>query len=144
MEIKMKKTNLFLMALFVLPILVLVACSGGTSVSVVGDWALSSYGEASNLTDAAPNVETSINFDEKGQFGGNVGCNSFGAEYKVDGDQIVFGSIISTMMFCDETSAQESAVLGILSDKTVKYQVDGDQLKITSSDGASAIVLVRK
>ena len=140
----MKKRNLFLMALFVLPVLVLVACSGGTSVSVVGDWALSSYGEASNLTDAAPNVETSINFDEKGQFGGNVGCNSFGAEYKVDGDQIVFGSIISTMMFCDETSAQESAVLGILSDKTVKYQVDGDQLKITSSDGASAIVLVRK
>jgi heat shock protein HslJ len=144
MEIKMKKTNLFLMALFVLPVLVLVACSGGASVSIVGDWVLSSYGEASNLTDAAPNVETSINFDEKGQFGGNVGCNSFGAEYKVDGDQIVFGSIISTMMFCDETSAQESAVLGILSDKTVKYQVDGDQLKITSSDGASAIVLVRK
>ena len=144
MEIKMKKSFLFLITLFVLSVLILTACSGGTPASFAGEWALVSYGDASNPTPAVPNAETSFNFDEKGQFGGNVGCNSFGAEYKVDGDQIVFGSMVSTMMFCDETSSQESAVLGILSDKTVKYQVDGEQLIITSSDGASVVVLVHK
>ncbi len=144
MEIKMKKSFLFLITLFVLSVLILTACFGRTPASFAGEWALASYGDASNPTPAVPNAETSFNFDEKGQFGGNVGCNSFGAEYKVDGDQIVFGSMVSTMMFCDETSSQESAVLGILSDKTVKYQVDGEQLIITSNDGASVVVLVHK
>lgn len=132
------------MTLFVLSILSLAACSGKASAPVSGEWTLVSYGDASNPAPAVPDVETSISFDEKGQFGGSVGCNSFGSEYKVDGDKITFGSIISTMMFCEETSSQESMVLGILSDKTVNYQVDGDELKITSSDGASVVVLVRK
>ncbi len=140
----MKKTPLLSITLFVLSILILSACSGGTSVSVVGEWTLVSYGDASSPTPAVPDVETSINFDEKEQFGGNVGCNSFGSEYTVDGDQIVFGSIISTMMFCDATSAQESAVLSILSDQSVKYQINGEQLTITASDGASVVVLAKK
>jgi heat shock protein HslJ len=140
----MKKTPLLSITLFVLSILILSACSGGASESVVGEWTLVSYGDASNPTLAVPDAETSINFDEKDKFGGNVGCNSFGSEYKVDGDQIVFGSIASTMMFCEATSAQESAVLSILSDQSVKYQIDGGQLTITSGDGASVVVLAKK
>ena len=140
----MKKTPLFSITLFVLSILILSACSGGASASVVGEWTLVSYGDASSSTPAVPDVETSIHFDEKEQFDGNVGCNSFGSEYKVDGDQIVFGSIISTMMFCDATSAQESAVLSILSDQSVNYQIDGERLTITSGDGSSVLVLAKK
>ena len=140
----MKKIPLLSIMLFVLSILILSACSGGASASVVGEWKLVSYGDASSPTPAVPDMETSINFDEKDKFGGNVGCNSFGSEYKVDGDQIVFGSIVSTMMFCDVTSAQESAVLSILSDQSVKYQIDGEQLTITSGDGASVVVLAKK
>ena len=141
MEIKLKKISLFLITLFVLS---LTACSGQASASISGEWTLASYGDASNPAPAVPDVETSVSFDDKGQFGGSVGCNSFGSEYKVDGDKITFGSIISTMMYCEETSSQESVVLGILSDKTINYQVEGDELKITSSDGASVVVLVRK
>ena len=140
----MKKTPLLSIMLFVLSILILSACSGGASASVVGEWKLVSYGDESSPTPAGPDVETSINFDEKDKFGGNVGCNSFGSEYTVDGDQIVFGSIVSTMMFCDATSAQESAVLSILSDQSVKYQINNEQLTITASDGASVVVLAKK
>jgi len=140
----MKKTPRLSITLFILSILILSACSGGASASVVGEWTLVSYGDAASPTPAVSGVETSINFDEKEQFGGNVGCNSFGSEYKVNGDQIVFGSIISTMMFCDATFPQESAVLSILSDQSVQYQFDGEQLTITSSDGASVVVLAKK
>ena len=140
----MKKTTLLLIALFVVSILILAACSGGDSASLAGDWKLVSYGDETNQTPAMPNVETSIHFDSNGQFGGNVGCNSFGADYKVKGDQITFGSIVSTLMFCTETSSQESAVLGILSDKTVKYQFDGELLTITFTDGSSVVVLAHK
>jgi len=140
----MKKTALLLITHFVFAISIVTACSGRDSASLVGDWKLVSYGDTTNPTPAAPNVETSINFNSNGQFGGNVGCNSFGADYKVSSSQITFGSVVSTLMFCYETSAQESAVLGILSDKVVKYHIDAELLTITSSDGASAVVLARK
>ena len=142
----MKKTSLLLVTLFALSVLILSACTsgGGASASPTGEWTLVSYGDASNLTPALPGVETSINFNEDGTFGGSMGCNSFGSDYKVDGDQVTFGSIVSTMMFCNEISTQESAVLAILTDKTVSFTVNGDELTFTSADGASVIVLARK
>lgn len=141
----MKKTSLLLVTLFALSVLILSACaSGGRSASPTGEWILISYGDATNPTPSLPDVETSINFNEDGTFGGSVGCNSFGADYKVDGDQITFGSIVSTMMFCNEISTQESAVLVILTDKTVSFTVNGDQLTLTSTDGASIVVLAHK
>lgn len=142
----MKKTSLLLVTLFALSVLILSACTsgGGASASPTGEWTLVSYGDASNPTPALPDVETSINFNEDGTFGGSVGCNSFGSDYKVDGDQVTFGSIVSTMMFCNDISTQESAVLAILTDKTVSFTVNGDKLTFTSADGASVIVLARK
>lgn len=140
----MKKTFLLSTTLFALSVIILAACSGGYSASLASEWILVSYGDASNPTPALPDVETSIKFGEDGQFGGSVGCNSFSADYKIDGDQIALGSIVSTMMFCNETSSQESAVLGILSDNSLKFQLNGDFLTLTSADGASAVVFVRK
>lgn len=141
----MKKTSLALVTLFALSVIILFACaSSGASGTPKGEWTLVSYGDASDPTPALPDVETSINFNEDGTFGGNVGCNSFGADYKVDGDQITFGSIVSTMMFCEGISDQESTVLGILTDKTVSFSMNDDQLTLTSEDGNSVIVLARK
>ena len=141
----MKKVSLTLITLFTLAVLILSACaSGGASASPTGEWRLISYGNASNPTPALPNAETSVNFNEDGTFGGNVGCNSFGADYKVNDDQITFGSIMSTMMFCEETSAQESAVLAILTDKTVSFAINGNELTIKSTDGVSVVMLARK
>ncbi len=141
----MKKVSLTLITLFTLAVLILSACaSGGASASPTGEWRLISYGDASNPTPALPNAETSVNFNEDGTFGGNVGCNSFGADYKVNDDQITFGSIMSTMMFCEETSAQESAVLAILTDKTVSFAISENELTIKSTDGVSVVMLAHK
>ncbi|MDP1545607.1 MAG: META domain-containing protein [Anaerolineales bacterium] len=134
----MKKTFLLLLTL-----LILSACSGNTA-SLEGEWTLVSYGDASSPTPALPNVETSINFGADGQFGGTVGCNSFGAEYTVSGDTITIGSIVSTMMFCEDVNEQESAVLGSFSDKTLTIQSDGDTLTLSSADGTSVVALARK
>ena len=141
----MKKISLTLITLFTLAVLILSACaSGGASASPTGEWTVVSYGDASNPTPALPNAETSINFNEDGTFGGNVGCNSFGADYKVNDGQITFGSIMSTMMFCEETSTQESTVLAILTDKTVSFAINENELTIKSTDGVSVVVLARK
>ncbi len=139
-EMKMKK--IFLMITLVL--LVLAACSN-KNADITGEWKLVSYGAASNPTPAIQNVDTSIKFEANGNVGGNVGCNSFGGNYDINADKIAFNSIVSTMMFCEATSAQESAVLGVFSDNMkLPVQLNDDTLKITSANGESSVTLARK
>ncbi len=141
----MKKQSLYFLTIFVLAGILLSACSGGTSASLTGTWKLVSYGSPDNPTPAAADVDTSIIFGEDGTISGNVGCNSFGGDYKVDGDKITFGPISSTLMMCAATATgdQEIAVLNTLTG-TVTFVIDGDTLTLTSADGSSVIVLARK
>jgi heat shock protein HslJ len=138
MEIKMKR--IFLIAIVVLA---LAACSPAKP-DLSGEWILVSYGDSFSPTSALPDVDTSIKF-ENGQMNGNVGCNGFGGTYELSGDQITFSGIMSTMMYCEETSVQEQAVLGVFSDSVkLPIQLNSDTLMITSADGASIINLTRK
>ena len=141
----MKKQSLYFLTILVLAGVLLSACSGGTSASLTGTWKLVSYGSLDNLTSAAPDVDASVIFGDDGTISGNVGCNSFGGDYKVDGDKITFGPISSTLMMCADTAIadQETAVLNTLTD-TMTFVIAGDTLTITSADGSSAIVLARK
>jgi putative lipoprotein len=65
---------------------------------------------------------------------GSSGCNGFGGKYIVEGDQITFSEIVSTLMACDDARmAQEAAVLAVLSD-TATYTIDGSTLTLTNND----------
>lgn len=131
----MKKMSLVAL----LAVFALAACTGSSSASIEGQWKLVSYNE----TPAVPNVETSIEFKD-GQMSGNVGCNGFGGDYEVDGDQIKFGSVMSTMMFCEgPVGEQESGTLAVFQEST-KFVLDGNMLTIASTEGNSVIVLERK
>jgi heat shock protein HslJ len=89
-------------------------------------------------------VNTSIEFSSDGKLTGNVGCNGFGGDYKMAGDTITFGPIISTMMACENPIAeQEFAVLKTFTEKA-SYTLNADTLTITSADGNSSVVLVHK
>lgn len=134
---KKLKTILFIL------LITISACSAN-SASLEGEWTLISYGDSSNPTPALPNVETTINFGVDGQFGGSVGCNSFGAGYQVSGNQITFESVFSTLMFCEGTMDQETVFLNILSEQTLNFELSGNQLTLTTQDGSSVIVLERK
>jgi heat shock protein HslJ len=136
----MKKLYLIMIAMFML-----AACGGGaTSGSIVGGWELVSYGDTSNQTTVASiDFNTFIDFGEDGELTGNVGCNSFGGDYKVEGNQITFGSLISTLIACEEPIAtQEAAVMKTFTDSAT-YDLNGDTLTITSADGTTSIVLKR-
>ncbi len=126
-----------------LAVLVLSACSGGSASSIVGQWELVSYGSASSQTPAVEGVDTSIEFSADGKLHGNVGCNVFNGDYKVDGDTLTFSPVASTLMFCDGVVEQETATLAVFSE-SASFVLDGDTLTITSADGASVIVLAKK
>jgi heat shock protein HslJ len=133
--------------LFVLVLMVMTACSGKASspaTSVAGEWTLTSYGSSTNPTPADSNVDTSITFDSDGKLTGNVGCNGFGGDYKVDGGTITFGSIVSTMMACaDPIMQQEGTVLNVFTNSAT-FKVDGNTLTIKSTDGNSVVILEHK
>ncbi|CAG1002218.1 hypothetical protein ANAEL_03054 [Anaerolineales bacterium] len=132
--------NLLLTVLF---LLALAACSPAKP-DISGDWKLVSYGDTANLTPALLGADTSIQF-ENGKLNGNVGCNSFGGNYELSNDQITFRGIVSTLMYCEETSMQEQEVLGVFSDNlALQIQLNEGALTITSVDGASVVNLVRK
>ena len=116
----------------------LSACAGGSSAVIEGEWKLVSYNQIS----AQPNVETTIEFAD-GQLSGNVGCNHFSGEYKVKGDVIEFGPIMTTEMFCEAVADQESGTYGVLQGNA-GFALNGDILTITSADGGMSITLERK
>lgn len=140
----MKKSPLIKITLLFMIGIMLAACSGSASSELDGDWKLISYGSTTNPTPAAPDVDTSLTFESGGKVGGSMGCNSFGGDYKVDGNTITFGAIAANEMACAEPlMQQESAVFSLFSD-TITFQVESSTLTITSADGKSAAVFVQK
>ncbi|MBV6397529.1 MAG: hypothetical protein HFACDABA_03143 [Anaerolineales bacterium] len=140
----MKKIILLSVLWIVLPGILLLACSGGASTNVVGEWELVSYGPPSNPSPAAPGVDTSITFGTDGQVNGNVGCNLFGGGYEISGTQITFAPLRSTRMACmDAVGEQENAILAAFAE-TANFSLDGDLLTIVSADGSSLVTLARK
>ncbi|MBC7877749.1 MAG: META domain-containing protein [Anaerolineales bacterium] len=151
----MKKITQFLLVIFAISSFILTACSGNdnnatqsptgnTSASPTGTWELNSYGSPTSLVAAAVDVETSIDFAADGTLAGNVGCNGFGGDYTVDGDKIVFGQIISTLMFCEGPVGEQEAITLAVFAESAPFTIDGDTMTITSADGSSVVVLARK
>lgn len=140
----MKKITRFLLVIFAIGSFILTACSGNTSASPTGTWKLVSYGSPASLTPATPDVDTSIDFAADGTLAGNVGCNGFGGDYSVDGDKIVFGQIISTLMFCEGPVGEQEATTLAVFVESAPFTINGNTLTITSADGLSVVNLVRK
>ena len=129
----MKKVLLFLLLISML----LPACTSQEK-SLQGTWALTAYGPEGAGTPVAPDSQASIAFNEDGTLTGSSGCNGFGGEYTVDGDEIEFSGLVSTLMACEELlMTQEGTVFKVL-DGTASYKIDGDTLTITK-DGTALV-----
>ncbi|TLS41582.1 META domain-containing protein [Streptomyces montanus] len=80
-----------------------------------------------------------IEFGKDGKVGGNYGCNHFGASTEVEGDTITVGSDLhKTEMACgDKPMEFESKLSGVLSDSTIKAEVNDGKLTLTTQDGST-------
>jgi len=113
-------------------VIILSACTTQAS-SLTGKWKLISYGPADSLIAAVPDADATLTFSDDGTVTGSSGCNSLGGEYTVEGNQITFGAITSTLMACDEArSAQESAVMQVLT-STAEFELEDQTLTLTNN-----------
>jgi heat shock protein HslJ len=124
-----KKSMMLLLTLS----LVLAAC-GSQPASLTGTWMLTAYGPENSLTPALTEDEAMLTFGEDGTVTGSGGCNSLGGEYEVDGDQITFAELVSTLMACDDSRmAQEGVVTQVLSG-TAQYKIEDNILTLKNND----------
>jgi putative lipoprotein len=99
-------------------------------------WVLISYGEPKYLRAVLENTEITATFNSgKGQVVGSAGCNSYFGGYELkDNELSLTGPIGSTMMSCgEEIDQQEIEYLQIVQNAE-SYEIDGNQLQITSGD----------
>ena len=111
------------------------------SASLTGAWKLTSFGSADVISSALADVEAGLTFNDDGTVTGTSGCNEFGGGYTLQGDQITFKEIVSTLKLCDTPlMGQEEAMQQVLTE-TASYQIDGNTLTITNND--RVLVLTR-
>lgn len=104
------------------------------AASLTGSWKLTSYSRADVLTPAVSDTEAGLTFNDDGTISGNSGCNGFGGSYKVEGDQVAFSEVVSTLMACDDARmAQEGAFHQVLTD-TATFNIEENTLTITNND----------
>jgi heat shock protein HslJ len=107
-------------------------------------WRLVSYGEPGSETPVIEGAEPTLEFEEGTQAGGSSGCNSFGAQYQVQGGELSFGEIESTLMACTAEGVMEQEQQYFQALQTAgEFDVTDQQLTIWYGDGQSVLNFVR-
>ena len=115
----MKRQTIFL-AMFGALLLVAVPAALAQSdpaASLTGtQWRLVSYGLPGSETPAIPGSNVTLMFEWENQVTGHGGCNSYGGQYSVDNNQVMFREIVSTLMACADqnVTSQEQTYLEAL------------------------------
>ncbi len=142
----MKAKYLIIITIISLSGLLIAACGQAANPFPLAgtSWKLVSYGPISAPIPAVSAENTHLTFDEQRRLSGNMGCNSFGSDYKLaDNNRMIFGVGMSTMMACPgQVMEQEQTVLQVI-DGEATYQLNGDNLVITSKDGKNAATFMR-
>ncbi len=77
--------------------------------------------------------------NDAGQAAGFGGCNRFSGGVKVEGDRLLFGPMMSTMMACSEGDQVEQAYLVKLVG-SVRFSVSGDALVLYGGDDSRPVL----
>jgi heat shock protein HslJ len=124
-----------LLAIAVVGFFAILGIALGSSGGLEGEeWVVEELARDGNLIAPVPGTELTALF-ENGALGGNAGCNSFFADYTVDGDSIAIGPAGSTMAFCTAPEGimeQEVTYLALLG-AADSYSRDGDRLTLNSA-----------
>jgi len=109
-------------------------------------WQVISYNNGKGgVTSLIIGTEITAKFGEDGQLTGNSGCNSYFAEFKTDGDNIIIGTAGSTEMACLEPEGvmeQEQQYLAAL-ETADTYKIVGLNMEMRTSEGSLVATFLR-
>jgi heat shock protein HslJ len=104
------------------------------------EWTLESFGPMGAETPVLEGTTVTLIFESGGQAGGSGGCNSYGTDYQVQDNTLIFGEIVSTLMACTEegVTEQEQRYLTALR-SAGEFEQTADQLIIHYDNGQGVL-----
>jgi heat shock protein HslJ len=86
-----------------------------------------------------------LKFQSSTELGGDSGCNSYGAQYRLNGSTIRVDQMISTLRACAEQplNDQEAMFQQALS-HAVQFSVSGSQLTLKNASGGEVLVFQKQ
>ena len=89
---------------------------------------------------ATPGVGNYVIRFDNGRVGGQVGCNHFGAPYRVAGEVMTVGQVASTLMGCPEPAASfETQAFSVLRQPMRLSWSSGTRLTLSNAAGSLAL-----
>jgi len=106
-------------------------------------WRLASFGAPGGESPILEGTTITLKFGADGRAGGSSGCNSYGGEYREQGESLSFSRIISTKRACLEQGAneQEQRYFAAL-ESASRFKRADTRLTIFHGDGRSALNFV--
>lgn len=118
------------------PIGLLAACAAPAA----GGYSLADSHWRFTAIDGAPPVagDAAIDF-HRDRLGAKVGCNGMGGPWRIEGERLIAGPLISTQMYCEGRMEQERAVSALLSGGPI-LTVKGDRMTLKSAAHSADLV----
>lgn len=104
---------------------------GGDADLTGTNWMLTTL----NDSQPVPTTTITINFDDEGRVNGSDGCNNYSGSYEVDGNNIKFGQMASTMMACPDPIMKQANAYQSVMAETTTFEISGDELNFNDADG---------
>lgn len=104
-------------------------------------WVLAAFSQdEANSAFLAENQISAFFDPARHMVGGTAACNSYSAEYSLDGEKVSLGPAMSTLMACDEPRMTlETLFLATLGSVAI-YQIENGQLILSDLQGAPLLV----
>jgi heat shock protein HslJ len=93
---------------------------------------------------ALADTTVTLNFEAAGRAGGSDGCNNYSGSYTVNGSQLAFGQLVSTMMACPEPIMKQATAYAKALSQTAAYKSDGAALTLLDAGGKDLATFTRQ
>lgn len=140
----MKKRAVSLFLILLIPIF-LVGCGNQVTPNLEGtSWKLNTYlNNSGHLVSPIANTKATLEFKD-GRISGASGCNTFFANYTLNGKFISFGLIGSTKMACKNPGVMEQEKTYLNNLSLVKsYKFEGNKLILIDDKGKTILTYTK-
>lgn len=119
--------------------------STGQKALAGSEWHLVSIGPIGAGSLPAPAARVTLKFGNDGRISGSGGCNSYGGNYRVQGNRLTLSQVFSTKRACIDANAnkQESQYFAAL-ESASRFRLNRRQLSIYYGSGQNALDFARE
>jgi heat shock protein HslJ len=98
------------------------------------EWQLTALEQGGSERPLVASQPPTLKFADDGTLGGTTGCNSFGGNYRSDGQSLTVSELHQTLIGCDPPLAQQESLYIAALSTAQTYAIEGATLTITAAD----------